>query len=270
MYAHRQLLREQFIELDAAPRRVRAVLQRALRRGRRRMMQKADAFAESGQPQFFEQRRWQGVGKVTGGERVARQALQVGLAQARRGRIHRRQGLRDRRICVHHAILRVHHLCAEKSLANFPEQAHARAGCQLLHLAAVKIEKTHGQHARLVFDRTHQLALGPVLDRIVGDDSLDQCGRALGRCADAMKLRFIVVAHGQVQHEIELALYAQLGESGEDDFAILRERRVRDRRGIAALRFGLLHRLALHAAGLMPDSYGHRQIARPAYRVRPD
>ena len=141
----RQLLRQQFIELDAQPRRVRALdeavlvdigtrlMQQAHGVGGRHQLERGERTGDEAVRQRFRQRRTRKC--------VQDRLAQIGLRHASGARIHRCQTVGQRFILRHRAHGRVHHLGAEETTAHFAAHTQAHTLGHLLDLAAVEVEK---------------------------------------------------------------------------------------------------------------------------------
>ena len=79
MHAHRELLCQQLVELDAPPGGVAARLQRGRGDVRWRVVQQAQTFAKVGEAQSFQQRCGQGIGERERIQRVGDELAQDGL-----------------------------------------------------------------------------------------------------------------------------------------------------------------------------------------------
>jgi hypothetical protein len=175
-------------------------------------VQCVDGVAKRGHAETPGDVRRQGFVEFALVERLGDQAAQGRLRQPGRGRIYRRQRLGQRRAAKHNVIARVDHLRAEEPRAHFAEGAHARAWGQRLRLAAVEMEKTHVQKPALVLDLADQLA-----PRAIGDVAVDHRAFDLHR-STFMRLGYgnepglVLVAQGQMQNQIELAVNAEFCE----------------------------------------------------------
>ena len=212
MQAHRQLLRQQFVQLHAPPRRMGAPGERARVVAGPRPVQSLDRIAKRGHAQLLQRFRGQGFVEFALRQSLRDQAAQGGLRQPGGSRIDRRQRLGQRRVRAHDAIARVDHLRAEKPGTRFAEGAHARAGDQCLRLAAVEIEEAHIQKTAAVLDLAHQLAPRAVGDLTVDHRALDLHRHAFMRLGDGREPGFVLVTQRQMQHQIELAADAQFCE----------------------------------------------------------
>ena len=214
MQAHRQLLRQQLFQLHALPGRMRAPGERARIVARPRMVQGVDGVAERRHAEARGDVRGQRFVEFALREGLRDQAAQGRLRQPGRGRINRRQRLGQRRVRAHHAIARVDHLRPEETRAHLAEGAHARPRRQRLRLAAVEIEKAHVQQAARVLDLADELAPRAIGDLAVDHRALDLHRGALMRLGDRREPRLVFVAQRQMQHQIELAVYAEFRQLG--------------------------------------------------------
>ena len=224
---HRQLLGEQFVELEPCPRGMRARVERPARdRGepRRRVMEELDGIAELPLPpaphevlgQRF--RRAAGVGRDGPVDDPAQRVLR----KPGRRRVHGRQPVGKRRAVVDDAKLRVHDLRSVVALAHLAVDAHAMAGLQRLLLARIEGEEAQRELrgpapapvivARRGHDAADQLAARTVLDVGRSDDALGLHRVADLDLAQRNELRVVLVAQRQVQHEVLLARDAELRE----------------------------------------------------------
>ncbi|MCY1231078.1 hypothetical protein D9M72_435140 [compost metagenome] len=110
------------------------------------------------------------------------------------------------------------HLGAEEAAADLATHAQAYAFCHLLGLAAVEVQEAQRQLAGLIDDLDHQLAARAERD-FVGDDLAFHLRRlaeprAADRVGDRRQRGLVLVAHGQVQHQVDRAAQAELGEAG--------------------------------------------------------
>ncbi len=212
MQAHRQLLRQQFVQLHAPPRGMGAPGERARVVAGPRPVQSLDGVAKRGHAQQLQGFRGQGFVEFALRQGLRDQAAQGRLRQPGGSRIYRRQRLGQRRVRAHDAIARVHHLRTEKTRARFAEGAHARARDQRLRLAAVEIEEAHIQKSAAVLDLAHQLAPRAVGDLTVDHRALDLHRHAFMRLGYGREPGFVLVPQRQMQHQIELAADAQFRE----------------------------------------------------------
>ena len=220
MRLERQLLREQLVELEARPRRMRACVERALRQlrqPRRRRVQEPDRVAELPQlaprDQLFRQRlvRVRGVRRQRARDELAQRLLR----EARRRRVHGRQPVRQRRVVDDDLELRVHDLHAEVAGPHVAEHAQARARLQRLLLA--RIEREEAQHELRVApvrirDQADQLPPRPVLDVRVDDHAFRLHGEARREGRKRHQPRVILVAQRKVQDEVGVARDADARE----------------------------------------------------------
>ena len=217
-FFHRQLLRQQFVELDTPPSWMGAFGQAGKRSVRWRPVQRQHARREIVQGHFVAQEFGQRILELMTGrkgrERTVDQASQLDLRKARSGRVNGCQRFRYRIARLNHAIARMDHLRAKKSGPHFAEQAHPSTGCELLDLTAVEIQKPKINHFIAVLRLHHQLAA-----RTVGDFGMDNFGFQLARHAGCRisntgQPRFILIANRQVQRKIPILAQIEPGEFG--------------------------------------------------------
>ncbi len=214
--AHRELLREQLVELDAPPGWTAALCERragqaaALRR--RGQVQRAHAGREFRQVVALAHRLGQRVVEGDFLQRGQHELAQLRLRQACRGRVDRRQRLRQRLAGRDDPVARVHHLRAEETGTDFAEGAHQlRLFCRALKLAQLAaVEIQEAQHQALGVH--HELPLRPVLHFGLQHARFDLHRRARGRGIDRRQTGFILVAVRQVQHQVLRRAQAELGE----------------------------------------------------------
>ena len=209
--SQRQLLRQQFIELHALPGRMRARLQCFVFAGLG-MMQRLDRSGERGQLERCEDLLGQHLVQRFLGQGAPDKLAKRRLAEARRGGIHRREGIGQRLGRAQHAKTRMNHLAAEEAALHFAEGAHRRPLGHRGGLAGIEIEEAQVEAARIVGETRHQLAPRTIHDLGLHHLPLHLHRAALQGCPDGGEAGFILVAQRQVQHQIEVALYAQLGQ----------------------------------------------------------
>ncbi len=211
-HSHRQLLRQQFIELDATPCLPAAPGELGRSGIRRGLVQGADALGDAGKPMAAPDRVRQGVIEHRNVERLKDELAQRVLRQACCGRINRRQRQRQRLALRHDAVARMHHLRAEKARSNLAvgahQQAFVRRTLKLLQLTAVKIEEA--EHKALgVHDK---LALRAILHFGLQHAPFDQHRLAGGREFRRGEPGFVLVAVRQMQREVVGGTQPELGE----------------------------------------------------------
>ncbi len=180
MRLERQLLREQFVELEARPCGMRARVERLLReRGQAAAAARAGS-APRRRTSTAAARRTNSSGSdsaVRAASAASARSMtlrSVSCDKAGRGRIDRRQAVGQRRIGRDDLELRMHDLRTEIAVAHVAEHAHARAGRQRLLMA--RIEREEAQHERRVASlgipqQAHELAARPILDLRADDDA---------------------------------------------------------------------------------------------------
>ena len=201
--AHGKLLREELVELHAAPGRV------GLGAGLR-TMQEAHGAGEVREAEAAAQAFGEGVVERLAVQRLEDERAQVGLLQARGGRVDRRQRIRERLARGHDAVAGMRHFRAEKARAHFAERAHPQAllggALELLELAAVEVEKA--QHQALGMH--YELPLRSIHDLCFQNLGLDAhrlpCRRRVGRRKEGL----VLVAQRQVEHEVEARAQPEL------------------------------------------------------------
>ncbi|MNL10563.1 hypothetical protein D3C87_1313660 [compost metagenome] len=188
----------------------RRVVQQAQAIGQRRQLQLGERALEHGLRQGLRHRR--------AGHRPANRLAQIGLRDAGRGWVDRRQAVWERLAGHHGAHLRVDHLGAEEAPSDLAAHAQTHAFGHLLGLAAIEIEKTERQLAGVVGDLDHQLAARPEGNLVRDDLALHLRGQAHAGApnglADGFQRGLVLVAHGQVQHEVHRTAQTQLGQAG--------------------------------------------------------
>ncbi|MDR8835128.1 hypothetical protein FEQ02_06218 [Burkholderia pseudomultivorans] len=213
----RQLLREQFLELDARPGRMRAVHQRGFVRIDARMVQDPHGVRERRHVERLQVRALdlgrQQLGQRRAFERVLDRLAQVGLRHAGRTRVDGREHLRQRRVGFDHAHRRMHHLHPEEAAAHVAAHAQPLADGHLLDLRTVEIQEAqHELLAVVVLDLHDELAARPVGDFVVEHDAFGLRDAAGQQFADRRERGFVLIAHRQMQHEIDRAREAELRE----------------------------------------------------------
>ena len=218
----RELLRDQLVELEARPRRMRALVERMLRepgQPRRRRVQKAHGVGESPQVAARDEPVRQRLGdeRGVGGERARDDLAQGLLRESGRRRVNRGEAVRQRRTRLDHLELRVDDLAAEVSVAHLAEDAQAPARRERLLLARIEMkEAQHELRARAavvaVLQKTDQLSPRPVADVGVDDRALGLLREARLQRGERHDRRVVLVAQRQVQHEILVAGEAETRE----------------------------------------------------------
>ncbi len=268
--AHGELLREELVELQAPPGRVRALGEARRVHVRRRAVQEQHAFAEGAERQALEERGLQRVVEQERVERVLDEPPQVRLRHPGGRGVDRREGGRERRVLLHHAHLGMDHLGAEESRPHLAEEAKPPARRHLLHLARVEVEEAHPEVGPAVGEPHHQRAPRAVLDVGLDHVGLDEHRLARSRLGERRELRLVLVAQGQVQHEVEARVDAELGELRADGGAgdEVAARRGRRRGGLGGsrrargTRGGHGRRLAAAFRGRRGDDGGGRPVGR--------
>ncbi len=208
--AQRQLLREEFVELHAPPRGMRALDEHCGVDPRRRPMQQPDRLVEGRQRILGAQSRRHGVLERPRVERLEHLDPQGSLADACRGGIDRRQCLGQRLTRLHEPITRVRHFGAKQAAANLPEGSHAQAFfygvLELRKLAVVKVKETQHQPVGV----HEELTLAAEYDGRTLHARLDQHRTAGRRAVDGGEHGLVLVAQRQMQHEVEARTQPQL------------------------------------------------------------
>jgi hypothetical protein len=207
---HRQLLSEQFVELDAPPRGMRACLQRLLWRVGGWVVQIPHALAEPGKLPSRHDLGGQRIGEIRVCQCPCDQAAQHVLREAGRGRIHGRQRLGERLGAAQHRVARMDHLCAEESALELPHHSQPDSCRELAHLAGIEVEEAQRQLLAAIARSTDEDAPGAKLD--LGVDYLDLDLYALPgqRIAQRGQVRFVLVAQRQVQHQVQVRMQPEL------------------------------------------------------------
>ncbi len=212
--AHRELLREELVELEPLPRRVRAVLERRGIRVGRGTMQREDGIAKRHEAEVVEELRVKRVPQIERVERGVDLVAQELLREPRRGRVHRRERLRQRRALGDDPVTRMHHLVAEESRAHLAEEAQALARRELLHLARIEVHEPHPELALAILELHHERAPAAVLDLRFDDLGLDQHRDARLCVGERRQASLVLVAQRKVQDEVAAAVDAELREPG--------------------------------------------------------
>ena len=202
MQPHRQLLRQQLVELHPAPGGVSAVEQGLRVDIGRRIVQQPDRFIERQQFQFPSHRQRQRVRQIGLRQRAGSEFAQDFLAESCSGRIHRCHRLRQRHFTAQYAKTRMDHLRAEESLADLTHHPHLRTGRQCVFLARIEIEKTHHQPSAAVVDFRDKLTPRTEPDMGLDHGAFDLHGLSGQRVVDGNDAGFIFVAQRQVRDQI--------------------------------------------------------------------
>ncbi len=217
--AQRDLLRQQFVELQALPGRIGALGQRVRVGIGRRVMQAPDRRLQRGQAELAEQPRGQHLDDVDVAQRAVDALAQPALRHALGRRVDRRQRRRQRSVLHERAHARVDHLRAGQAAAHAAERAHAPSGLELLQLRRVEVQEAQHQFAAVVAHGDAQLATAAVDDvgrEHLGLDLRLGAGHEVG---DRRHVRFVLVAQRQVQDEVPVARQAGARELRRDGVA---------------------------------------------------
>ena len=167
--AQAQLLGQQFVEGDAPPRRVLAVLEVEQRDLRRRLVQEMQADVERGEFQVVADAVGQGVTEILTGQRAHDQPAQGCLADTGGGRVDGRQAIGQRLPFGQDVEARMDQFVAEEAATHFAEHTQALADRQGLLLARIEVQEAQDQRAAAILDADDQLAPRPEGD-FTGDD----------------------------------------------------------------------------------------------------
>ncbi len=216
--AQAQLLREQFLEGQAALRGMAAILQQFEARGRRRAVQELQRFAQTRHVHFMLQFGRQQVRQLAVGERRERlrgQVPEAALLDALSRGIHRRQRIHDRLLVrrIGQPVFRVHDLESDRTAADFAEAAQPRAARKLLLLGGGEIEEPQRQETRAVGEPHEQRAAPAEDDLGELDFALDRDTRFRTQRADRHHAGTILVAIGQQEQEVGDGLDAELRQA---------------------------------------------------------
>ena len=234
MRLQRQLLRQQFVELEAPPRRMRALVQRVLRQPvepRRRRVQEAQCIAEF--PQVPPTDDF--LGQRLGGERADRPPARArSPCAASPGPVPRssgRPGSGSRAAAAGRddLELRMHDLAPEMPFAHLAEDPHPRSGLQRLLLAGIEVEEAQhelraaSELVGAVLEQAHELPPRPELHVGVAHGALGLRGQPGASGGERHQARVVLVAQRQVQDEVLIARNAELDELiGEAAAGLLR------------------------------------------------
>jgi hypothetical protein len=106
----------------------------------------------------------------------------------------------------------VHHLRAEKALANLAEQTQAFTCCHLFDLAAVEIQKPQVQDILAVTPLHDELPARPIGNLGVKDFNFDLAIDACHRVAYTRDAGFILISDRQVEREVPFIAKTNLRE----------------------------------------------------------
>ncbi len=173
---------------------------------------KRDAVGEAGQLHSLQQRVRQGVAQWQRLQRVADQLAQHCLRQPGGGRVDWREALLQRRIVIHSAALRVHHLQPVVTHAHLADGAYLFAHGQLFLLAGIKIQEAQIQFAAVVPQTANQPTARAEGHFAVRDDALHLRIHAGLQRGDRRQMGLVLVAQRQVQQQVGAMMDAELGE----------------------------------------------------------
>ncbi len=210
-----QLLRQQFVELQAPLRRMRARFQRGQGRGRR-SMQGAQARGQIGQMMARQFLLRHGVAPDQPLERPSHGLAQIALRHAGRGGIDRRERVRQGRIGVHQLPGRVHHLPTKQALPHLPMHPQPHPGLQGFELIGVEVEQPQGEDgvARFRVLQPHQQlpTRRAALHLRLGHHSIRGDKLTVAQRAQRREPRFIFIAQRQMQRNVPVGVQTQPGE----------------------------------------------------------
>ena len=115
-----------------------------------------------------------------------------------------------------------------------PRTRTRRPAASVFCCDGIEVEEAQHQVAAVVGDLDDELAARPELDPRIGDDAFDLAGLAVAQRGDRHDARLVLVAQRQVQREVDVAHQAELGERLVGDrvtaaAAVARARRSRGR-----------------------------------------
>ena len=217
--AQRDLLRQQFVELQALPGGIGALGQRLRIGSRRWMVQALDRGLQRGQPELSKQACRQDLDDVDVAQRAVDALAQPGLGHALGRRIDRRQRRRQRNAFVDGAHAWVNHFRPDQAAANGAERPHAPSDLELPQLRRIEMQEAQHQLAGAVAHRHPQLATAAVDD--IGGDHFGLHLRLETRhqIGDRRHPRLVLVAQRQVQDEVPVARQAGACEFRRDGVA---------------------------------------------------
>ena len=203
-----QLLRQQFVKLQALPGRMAAVFQGGQGQPGWGLVQQAHSLLQVGQAGGH-RARWQHF--VQGHARQGRTDgfAQVHLRQLRAAGVNGRQRQGQRRTGLHRLEHRVHHLPPQKAATHLTAHAHALAAGQHLLVRGVEVQKTQRDLAAVVGQAHHQLAPAAQLHLRLAHHAFHLRRVAVSRLADGSDARLVLVAQRQVQRQVDVAHQAQ-------------------------------------------------------------
>src|SRR5450755_7877 len=183
-----------------------ALVERLLRRVRRRVVQVRDGLRESPQLPRLSRPRWKRFAKMRriAHQRPTHQLAQRVLRQSRRRRIDRRQAVRKRRSRVDDLKPGMNHFQTGAAFADVAEGAHTLAGSERPVLTRIEMKETQQQLRVALFDQAYELPPAAVLNLGMDDGALDlPCLTGLER-AQRAKVGAILVTQWQMKHEVLL------------------------------------------------------------------
>ncbi len=195
-----QLLRQQFIKLDAAPGRMAVFEQIVVAELGRWVMQKPDSLVKRHQAIFATNFFRQGVAQVRIIERIGNGFAQLYLAQAICRGVNRGQGAGQG--LAGFGDFGVHHFQAMKALAHFAAYSQGQIPLQLLELAGVKVQPAQGQLATFVGNTGMELRTGTSLNIRTKNTPFNLRHLARVEMGDGLDLSLVLVAQRKMDHEV--------------------------------------------------------------------
>ena len=228
-FAKRDLLRNEFVELEPLPVRVRAVDERFRVGVGRRIMEVFERGSEAGEVKLIRERGRDGILHPLHVEKRSGDALSQPLllnaftqgvdgGERFRKRDAARYGLTD---------FGMNHLeAAPEGGARFAVDAHDRAGAQGRLRPGEVVNEAERKYARFILEERNQLLSPGRRGHLRANDfALHLCGFARDKHSDGVDLRFVLIAQRQMKNEIPVGDESELFEpfvqrcelSGADD-----------------------------------------------------
>ena len=193
---------QQFLERQAALRRMAITHQQLHGRIGRRAMHVQQCLAQRRQARIGEQCRRQPIHGILRARLLQRQLDQQPQPSLRHALCH---GIdrcemflgKLRGVWIHAPVFRMHELQTLRSLARFAEAAHARAARQALLLLGREIKKSQGQETRSVGDAAQHLAAPAKCDFRQQHFALHGCALSQAKLAQGHDARPVFIAQRQ-------------------------------------------------------------------------
>ena len=205
----RGLLGQQLFVLETLPGRVAVVFQGFQRGAWRRVVQAVKRLTQAG-PSTRKQRLGHHLAQRCALQGRCHRLAQIGLRQACRGGIDRRERLSQCLASGDHLDRGVHHLSPEKPVLDLAAHPQANPWHPGILLRAIEVQKAQQQGARAIVDLHDELAALADVHPRLDDVPLHLRCDAVTQLGHGVQAGLVLVTQGQVQGQVDVAAQAQL------------------------------------------------------------